>query len=160
MGKVNLAEQIHIVPLTNSAQKTTNNYVAPHINMKIYEKVEFIVMLTAAAAAGYTMTVTQSAATDGSTSDAIASAGYRLTAAAGTDTMGDVTALTTSGRAIGTGDATKTLIVDVDSQDLVTADKPYVGLTFTHSSSADITLAIVALCWPKYPQTTNASALT
>jgi len=159
MGIMNMAEQIHIVPILKSTQKTGSDYVAPHINMKLYEKVEFLVMLTAADTAGYTMTVTQSAVTAGSTSTAIA-ARYRLTAAAGTDTMGAVTALTSSGKAIATGDAGKTYVVDVDSSDLTTDSKPYVGLTFEHSGSADITPVIVALCWPKYPTATNASALT
>ncbi len=154
----NLAQQIHIVPVLNSTQKTST-YVAPHINMKLYEKVEFIVMLTAVAADGFTVTLTQSAATAGSSSTAIAGY-YRLTAAAGTDTLATATALTTSGLAITTSESTKTLIVDVESQDCTTASKPYAGLTFTKASSADLTLAIVALCWPKYPQATNASALT
>ena len=159
MGIMNMAEQIHVVPIVLASNKTTSDYVAPHINMKLYEKVEFLVPLTAVGTAGYTMTVTQSAVTAGSTSTAIA-ARYRLTAAAGTDTMGDVTALTTSGKAIATADATKTYIVDVDSSDLTTADKPYAGLTFTHSGSADATITVIAFCWPKYPQATNASALT
>ena len=74
--------------------------------------------------------------------------------------MGATTALTTSGKAIATADATMTYIVDVDSQDMTTESLPYVGLTFDHSGSADMTLAVVALCWPKYPKETNANALT
>ena len=158
MANMNLAEKIHIVPILTPAQKTAN-YVAPHINMKLYEKVEFIVHLQTVAADDFTATVTQSAATAGSTSTAIA-ARYRLTAAAGTDTMGDVTALASTGLAITTAHTTLTWIVDVESQDLTTADKPYVGLTFTDAGSGDITMAIFALCWPKYPTATNASALT
>ena len=158
MGIMNMAEMIHIVPILSATQKTAD-YVAPHINMKIYEKVEFLIHLSAVAHADFTMTVTQSAVTAGSTSTAIA-ARYRLSAAAGTDTMGDVTALTTSGKAIATADATKTYIVDVDSQDLTTESKPYVGLTFTDAANGDATITIIALCWPKYPQATNASALT
>jgi hypothetical protein len=48
----------------------------------------------------------------------------------------------------------------VESQDLTTADKPYVGLTFTDGGSGDITGTLIALCWPKYPKETNADALT
>ena len=159
MGKMNIAQDIHIVPLTNSANKTSSDYVAPHINMKQYEKVEFIVMITAAGTAGYTLYATQSAATAGSTSSTIA-ARYRLSAAAGTDTLGATTALTTSGLAVATGYADMALIVDIDSQDMTTESKPYAGLTFDHSGSGDITVGIVALCWPKYPKETNANALT
>ena len=158
MGKMNLAQDIHIVPLATEAQITSTT-VEPHINMKLYEKVEFIYHMTAVAADDFTMTVTQSAATAGSTSTAIA-ARYRFTAAAGTDTMGDVTTLASTGLAITTSHSTLTLIVDVDSSDMTTESKPYVGLTFTDSASGDITGTLIALCWPKYPKETNADALT
>jgi hypothetical protein len=158
MGNMNLAQNIHIVPIATEAQITSAT-VEPHINMKLYEKVEFIYHMTAVAANDFTMTVTQSAATAGSSSTAIA-ARYRLTAAAGTDTMGATTALASTGLAITTAHSTLTLIVDVESQDLTTADKPYVGLTFTDGGSGDITGTLIALCWPKYPQETNSGALT
>ena len=158
MANMNLAEKIHIVPIATETQITSTT-VQPHINMKLYEKVEFIYHMTAVAADDFTMTVTQSAVTAGSTSTAIA-ARYRLTAAAGTDTMGAVTALASTGLAITTSHSTLTLIVDVESQDLTTDSKPYVGLTFTDGGSGDITGTLIALCWPKYPTATNASALT
>ena len=158
MGKMNVAQDIHIVPLATEAQITSTT-VEPHINMKLYEKVEFIYHMTAVAADNFTLTVTQSAATAGSTSTAIA-ARYRLTAAAGTDTMGDTTTLASTGLAITTSHSTLTLIVDVDSSDLTTESKPYVGLTLTDSASGDITGTLIALCWPKYPKETNANALT
>jgi hypothetical protein len=159
MGKMNLAQDIHIVPIT-APEQLSSTFVAPHINMKQYEKVEFIVSLGAIAGDSFVITVTQSAATAGSSSTAIA-ARYRLTAAAGTDTMGDVTALTTSGFTTLNGThESMVLIIDVDSSDLTTASKPYVGLTCTDSGSADVFIGIVALCWPKYPKETNANALT
>lgn len=158
MGKMNVAQDIHIVPLATEAQITSTT-VEPHINMKLYEKVEFIYHMTAVAADNFTLTVTQSAATAGSSSTAIA-ARYRLTAAAGTDTMGDTTTLASTGLAITTAHNGLTLIVDVDSSDLTTESKPYVGLTLTDSASGDITGTLIALCWPKYPKETNSGALT
>jgi hypothetical protein len=75
--------------------------------------------------------------------------------------MGDVTAIASTGLTLTYGTVTlKTVIVDVDSQDLTTADKPYVGLTFTDPGSASMINTIIALCWPKYPKETNAGALT
>jgi hypothetical protein len=158
MGKMNVAQDIHIVPLATEAQITSTT-VEPHINMKLYEKVEFIYHMSTVAADNFTLTVTQSAATAGSSSTAIA-ARYRLTAAAGTDTMGDTTTLASTGLAITTAHDGLTLIVDVDSSDLTTESKPYVGLTFTDAGSGDITGTLIALCWPKYPKETNANALT
>ena len=159
MGKMNVAQEIHIVPITAPAQLTAT-FVAPHINMKQYEKVEFIVTLGAIAGDSFVITCTQSAVTAGSTSTAIA-ARYRLSAAAGTDTLGAVTALSTSGFTTLNGThENMVLVIDVDSSDLTTASKPYVGLTCTDSNVADVFIGIVALCWPKYPKETNANALT
>lgn len=159
MSKLNVAQDIHIVPLIAPAQYTSTQ-TSPHINMKLYRKVEFIISIGAIAADNFTWTLTQSAATAGSSSTAIA-ARYRLSAAAGTDTMGDVTALTTSGLAITNGTHENMIVVvDVDSSDMTTASKPYVGITFTDSGSGDAFFGCVALCWPRYPQETNSGALT
>ena len=158
MGIMNVAQKIHIVPVATEAQITSTT-VQPHINMKLYEKVEFIYHMTAVGANDFTLTVTQSAVTAGTTSTAIA-ARYRYTAVAGTDTMEDVATLASTGLAITTSESTLTLIVDVDSSDMTTASKPYVGLTFTDAASGDITGTLIALCWPKYPKETNAGALT
>ena len=157
MGKMNVAQDIHIVPIRATTTDTAT-FVAPHVNMKLYEKVEFVVMFGALSGGSNALTVTQSAATAGGTSTAIA-ARYRMPAAAGTDTMGATTALESTGLTLTYGTfTTKGIIVDVDSSDLTTESLPYVGLTFTGANSAVST--IWALCWPKYPKETNANALT
>lgn len=159
MANMNLDQNIHYVPLLNYAQKTAN-YVAPHINMKLYEKVQFYIKCEALATDDFVVTVTQSAVTAGSASTAIIAGGYRISASGGTDTMGDVVACPAAGFSILNTNDNKTYIVDVESQHLTTADKPYVGLTFTNPGTANAYLVIWALCWPKYPKKTNASALT
>ena len=159
MSSMNLAQNIHIVPLLAPNQCTAT--VTPgFINMKEYEKVEFIVSLGAIAGDSLVITLNQSAVTAGSTVTAIAG-NYRLTAAAGTDTMGATTALTTSGFTTLNGThEDMVLIIDVQSSDMTTASKPYAGLVLTDSGSADVFVGVVALCWPKYPKETNARALT
>jgi len=159
MGKMNLAQDIHIVPLTAPYQASAT-FTPGFINMKEYEKVEFIVSLGAIAGDSFVITLNQSAVTAGSTVTAIAGR-YRLTAAAGTDTMGDVTTLAVGGFTTLNGThEDMTLIIDVNSQDMTTDDKPYVGLVCTDSGSADVFIGVTALCWPKYPKETNANALT
>ncbi len=159
MGKMNVAQDIHIVPLLAPAQYSTTQ-TCGHINMKQYEKVEFIVNMGAIGGDAFVMVVGQSAVTAGSSTTAIA-ARYRLTAAAGTDTMGATTALTTSGfTTINGTHENMTVIIDVDSSDMTTESLPYVGLTITDNASADVFMSVTALCWPKYPKETNAGALT
>lgn len=148
----------HIVPITAPAQKTAT-FITPHVKMSKYESVQFLVMLGALATDDFVMTVTASAATAGSTSTALAF-NYRSTAAAGTDTLGDVTAVASTGLTIANASMDNMiLIIDVDASEL-TSDKPYVGLTFTDPGSADAYIGVVALLKPRYPQATNDGTLT
>ena len=157
MGKMNLAQDIHIVPIRATTTDTAT-FSTPCINMKLFEKVEFLVIFGTLSGGSNTLTVAQSTATTMTSTEAIA-ARYRMPAAAGTDTMGDVTAITSSGITLTYGTfTTKGIIVDVDSSDMTVESKPYVGLTFTGANSA--TSTIWALCWPKYPKETNSGALT
>ena len=159
MAKMNLAQDIHIVPLT-APEQLSATFTPSFINMALYEKVEFIITLGAIAGDSFVITLNQSAAAAGSGVTAIAGH-YRLTAAAGTDTMGATTALTTSGFTTLNGThENMTLIIDVNSQDMTTESKKYVGLVCTDSGSADVFIAVTALCWPKYPKETNSLAIT
>ena len=156
---MNVAQNIHIVPIRTTTTDTAT-FVAPHVNMKLYDKVEFLIYLGALSVADMTMTVTQSLVTAGSSSTAIA-ARYRTSTAAGSDALGAVTTLASTGLAIANATYDGYLfIVDVDSSDLTTATKPYVGITMTTSASASMVSTIIALLWPKYPKETNADALT
>ncbi len=157
MGKMNVAQDIHIVPI-RATTTSTATFSTPCVNMKLYEKVEFIVIFGTLSGGSNALTVAQSSATTMTGGTAIA-ARYRMPAAAGTDTMGDVTALASTGLTLTyTTFTTKGIIVDVDSQDMTTESLPYVGLTFTGAN--DLTSTVVALCWPKYPKETKAGALT
>jgi hypothetical protein len=156
---MNLDQNIHYVPLFDYAQKVGASSIVPHINMKLYEKVQFYIKCEELATADFVVTVTQSAVTAGTTPTAIAGR-YRIAAAGGTDSMGAVTTFESTGFSLEIADDHKTYIVDVMSSDLTTANKPYVGLAFTDPGTADAYVTIWAMCWPKYPKATNASALT
>lgn len=148
----------HIVPITAPAQKTAT-FITPHVPLTKFEKVQFLVLLGALSTDGFVMTVTCSAATAGSSSTAIAFK-YRATAAAGTDTLGDLTDVESTGLDIDQDTYDNmVLVIEVEGNEL-TDDKPYVGLTFTDPGSADAVIGVVALLKPRYPQETNDGALT
>ena len=157
MGKMNVAQDIHIVPL-RATTTSSGTFSTPCINMKLAEKVEFIVVFGQLSGGSNVLTVAQSSATTMTGGTAIA-ARYRMPAAGGTDTMGDVTALASTGLTLTYGTFTlKGIIVDVESQDMTNESLPYAGLTFTGAN--DATTTVVALVWPKYPKETNAGYLT
>jgi hypothetical protein len=126
--------------------------------MKKFESVQFILALGDLATDSFTLTVTASAVTAGTSATAL-SFKYRVTAAAGTDTLGDLSSAVTSLVLTHTTYDNKTIIIDVDANEL-TADKPYVGLTLTDPGSATAYVSVAALLKPRYPQATNDGALT
>ena len=148
----------HIVPITAPAQISSTT-ICPHVAMKKYESVQFLLALGDLATDSFVLTVTASAATAGSSSTALYFK-YRVTAAAGTDTLGDLatTAVNTLTLTHSAYD-NMVLIIDVDANELP-ADKPYVGLTLTDPGSATAYVSVVALLKPRYPQATNDGALT
>jgi len=147
----------HIVPITAPAQKTST-FVTPHVKMSKYESVQFLVLMGAISTDGFVLTVTASAATAGSSTTAL-NFKYRCTAAAGTDTLGDLSSAVSSLDLDEDTYDNMVLVIDVDAIELTT-DKPYVGLTFTDPGSADMVVGVVALLKPRYPQETNDGALT
>ncbi len=148
----------HIIPLTAPVQKTAT-FVSPNVSMKTFESVQFIVAFGAIATDGFVLTVTCSAVTAGSSATAI-DFKYRLSAAAGTDTMGDVSAAVSSLDCVHDGAFDNAcVIIDIDANQL-TADKPYVGITLTDPGSADAIVGIVAIAQPRYPCATPDGALT
>ena len=159
MGKKNLGEKIHYVPLVASIQKSADFYTAG-INMGLFNQVDFICQLGAlGGAADFTVKVEECTASAGTSNDALA-AEYRLSAAAGTDTMGAVTALETSGLALANAsDGGKCLIVTVDSDSLTDTHK-YARLYFTRGGAATAYIGVMAACYPRYEQKTPSLALT
>jgi len=147
----------HIVPIT-APQQLSATTVCPHVAMKKYESVQFILALGDLGTADFTLTVTSSAVTAGSSSTAL-SFKYRVTAAAGTDTLGDLSAAVTSLVLTNTSYDNMVIVIEVDANEL-TADEPYVGLTLTRGGSATAYASVVALLKPRYPQATNDGALT
>jgi len=148
----------HIVPITAPVQKT-ETFVTPHVKLSKYESVQFLVLFGAIDTDGFVLTVTASADNAGGTPTAL-DFKYRLTAAAGTDTLGDLSSAVSSLDCVHNGAFDNAVvIIDVDGVEL-TEDKPYVGLTFTDPTNADAVIGVVALLKPRYPQATNDGALT
>jgi len=157
MSTKDFGMRLHPVPITAPEQKTAT-FVTPHVAMKKYERVQFLVLLGTLATDSFTLTVTASAVTAGTTTTDLTFK-YRLTAAAGTDTLGALSAGVTSLVLTHTTYDNKALIIEVDANEL-TADKPYVGLTFTDPGNADAVIGVFAQLSPRYPQETNDGALT
>jgi hypothetical protein len=147
----------HIVPISAPVQRTAT-FVTPHVALKKFETVQLLVLLGACATDSFTLTVTASADNAGGTPTAL-SFKYRVTAAAGTDTLGDLSAAVTSLVLTHSTYGGKVVVIEVDANELTDA-KPYVGLTFTDPTNADAVIGVVASMKPRYPQATNDGALT
>ena len=158
MGKRNLGERIHIVPLLAPAQISATTTIAG-INMGLFNQVDFIIALGDLAVADFTLTMAEDTASTATSADAIAFE-YRVSAAAGTDTMGAVTAVASTGLALANATYDNmTVIVSVDS-DALTDTHKYIRPVLTRGGSATAYVSVTALCYPRYPQATPSLALT
>lgn len=115
-----------------------------------------------AASADQPVTVTLNASTSSATTSETAIAfKYRLSGAAGTDTLGAVTSATAAGVSIGTTDDGKLLLIDVDPSllDAVAADAKWVSVLISPDAGGTVTL-VNALCLLEmdYAQATPLSA--
>lgn len=151
----------HIVPLLAPINITATT-VLGHVQLKKFRKVTFFISLGVCGTASFVLTVTASAVTAGSSATAL-SFKYRTTATAtagsATDVLSDLSAAVTSLTLIYGTYAGMTIIIEVEGAEL-TADKPYVGLTFTDPGTADAITSVICLLTPRYPQATNDGALT
>ena len=159
MGIKDYAEQRHIVPLHWEAN-TATGVATKFVQLKTFQKVQFIACFGTMGTESYTVKVQASAAAAGTTATDLAFS-YRKTAVAGTDTMGaltDVAAASTVSMTY-TTDSGKLLIIDVEGDEL-TADKPYVGLYLTRGASATAQILVLAILTPRYAQATSSGAVT
>ena len=158
MGKRNLGEQIHVVPLLAPVLLSASSDITG-INMGLFNKVDFIIALGDLSTANFTLTMVADTAAANTSATALAFE-YRVSAAAGTDTMGDVTAVASTGLELANATYDNmTILVSMDS-DALTAGKPYCRPVLTDAGTADAYVSITALCYPRYPQATPSLALT
>ena len=158
MGKKNLGERVHYVPLLASVALSASSDTDA-INMGLFNQVEFIMNLGLLATADFTLTAEECTASDGTGAQAVA-AEYRVSDTVGTDAMGAVTALSASGLTVtdGTYDGF-TIIVTVDS-DALTDGYEYCRITMTDPGSSDALISIVAACHPRYQTATPSGAFS
>ena len=154
-------ENLHFVPLVAPQDIVATATSSPYIRMnRVVGQLEFAVMFGAITATDSTGTVvvTVDASSDGGT-DAAPTAvifNYRLSAAVGTDNLGDWTAATSAGYTVAHTDDNKTLLVYVDP---AVALNKYVRVTLTPGDSPTGTLCSVSARYiPRYAQAESPSS--
>lgn len=163
MDSTRLLYGINRRPLINPQDITTSATASAFVSLKSAIHAQFNVFFgnIAAASADQSVTVTVEAATAAASGSEVAVAGkYRLTGINTANTIGAVTAFTTSGISVGTTDDGKIVMIDVDPAAMETAlaDASYVRVVVTPDAGATATLVAA---WvdvePRYPQTTHIS---
>ena len=152
---MNLGQDTHIVPVL-APVSTTAAVTTDVVGLKEYEEIEFVVAV-GALAVNLTVKLTESTSTTASGTDVAGK--YRLSSAVGTDSMGAVTTLASTGVVLtASTDNNKMLLIDVDPATL-TDGYPYVFLTLTPASASACLVSAVALLKPRYPKAVQISAV-
>lgn len=154
---MNLGQYTHIVPVLapiDTAASTVNTDV---VGFKEYEEIEFLISFGVITGDAVVCSLVESTNTTASGTDVAGL--YRLSSAVGTDSMGAVTTLTTSGVSVTASDDGKTVLITVDPATL-TDGYPYVFVEIDPGSSMSVCLvSAVALLKPRYPKATQISAV-
>ncbi|MHA1225271.1 MAG: hypothetical protein ACTSPV_00845 [Candidatus Hodarchaeales archaeon] len=152
-----LGEEIHVVPALAPADISSDTYTDV-IGFKEYHNIQILVMFGAITGDTVTLTVEECDDTTPSNSTAVAFK-YRKSSAVGTDSMGAVSSATTSGITVSATDDNKVILVEVDPATL-TRGYPYIRVKLAPGGSISACfVGAVAILVPRYPQTSQLSAV-
>lgn len=156
---IRFGEALHVVHGISPVDTTSSAVSSDVISAKGAQWVRFIVLFGTITGDSVVVTVSECDDTTPSTANAIAF-NYRKGAALGTDTMGAITAATTSGVTFAHTDDDKLLCIDINPADL-TDGYPYLRVTITPGGSASACeVACVALLDLRYPQAVPSSQVS
>lgn len=167
MRNVRFAEGLHVVPVLAPIDLVANDAGTAFVDMNIFHHATFFLQFGAMTSdstdtATVTVEVCNSDTTGDSTSEEVVTFNYRLSSAVATDSMGAITAGTTSGVAITAADDNKLLIVDVDSEIVgkaVSGEGRFVRCFITtNAEMASCLVGGIAVLEPRYPQNTGLSS--
>jgi hypothetical protein len=151
----NLTERFKVVGCLAPVDKAGNAWVGKPINTAIYSQVTFLVYLGAEDSTG---TVTVEKGTTSSLGTAIAF-NYQIAsagAAAYSELDGTLTAVASTGFALGGTDDNKIIAITVNASELGTSS--WVGVKVGASGSANL-VTIIALCRARYAQAAPLTAI-
>lgn len=151
-------EKVHLIPLISPVDIVATDVTTDEVDVGECQWFQFVIPFGTITNDTCTVTVEKCTDTSGTSNTAIAF-NYRLSAAVGTDTMGAITAATTSGVAIGASDDDKILIIDIDPA-AVASGGPYVRAVLTTGGGMSACeVAVIGLAWPRYPQNVSMSMI-
>jgi hypothetical protein len=152
-------EQNHFIPLISPVDAVAVAKTTAEVDLGEAQWAQFYAFFGTVTTATVVVTLEKCTDTSGTSNTAIAFP-YRLSAAAGTDTMGAITAATSSGVTIGVGDDDKCLIVEVDPNAVAALGGPYARLVVTpNGSTSACEVAVWAMALPRNAQNVVLSML-
>lgn len=157
MHGIRFAEGMNIIPLLAPQDIVATATATEYVDLDLVNWVTFLVPFGNIASTDSTgeVVVTVLCSTAATTASETAMAfSYRLSGAAGANTMGAITAATSAGVGVGQGDDNKILVIDVDPAAVaaVGTDKRFLHLVATPTSEVTATLlGALAVTEPRYP---------
>jgi hypothetical protein len=162
-ARFGIGEQI--VPLKAPVDSAGTAYATPFVDLKnaLHATFFYYMGVVTAASADQNIVVTMEAATAAASGSEVAIAfKYRLSGATGANTLGAITAATSTGVSLDTTSADgKLLLIDIDpaALDSALADARFVRMVVGIDAGGTVTLnAAWAVLDPRYPQLTQLSA--
>ena len=155
----------NIVPLVAPVDTAGTAIASPWVDLKTAHEIDFLIMfgVVTSTSADETGTVTVEAATAAASgSESQIDFQYRISAAVGSNTWGDLTDVSaTAGYVLTTTDDNKAMLITVDPAEVQTAlaDARFVRVVVTPNAAGTVTLVgEAAIINPRYKATTMVSA--
>jgi hypothetical protein len=165
MAKFRFAEGLKVYPVVVPADKTSATVESTFVKLDTTNWLTFLVNIgtTTGSASSDTLTFTVMASTSSTTntSEVGVPFNYRLSAAVGTDLMGDITHVAAAGyEVLQTACDNMVVVIDVDPAEVqaTLSGALFAQLVVTPSGSAANNLGVIAITEPRYPGNSITSA--
>lgn len=159
---IRFAEKLKVLPILGVNDIAATTVASQYVDLKAAHWVTFLVSFGDITNVSATVTVEASTAASSNATEAAIPFTYRLSSPVATDSMGAITAATSSGVALATTDDNSLLVIDVDPAALNTnpgADYRFLRLVVAASTANTVTdVGAVAIFEPRYPGNSIASA--
>ena len=155
MNQNQFAEGAKVLPILAPIDAVATARASSYVDLKESLWAQFHVAFGVITTGSATVTVEASTAGSSNATEAAIPFKYRLSGAAGTDTLGAITSATSAGASITAGDDAKLLIIDVDPAALpANPGDDFSWLRVVVSPTTDMTVCLVganAVLQPRYP---------
>lgn len=154
-------EKLKFLPILTHADVAATETPTPYVNLAEAHWATFVIDFGAITASTVAVTIECSTAASSNPTEVTKAFNYRKSGVIGSDDMGAITAATTTGAALTATDDNKTLLIEIDPQEVAALGDDYQYVRAVITPASDMSAFIVGasvILEPRYPGNDITSA--